>query len=318
MGPINLVIALLIITLIAGVLAQTDDEDDDYRTCYRIDGGVLPDAVRCTNSTMNHSACCSTGEICWSNGVCATAQGTKDYLREGCTDWSWKDPACFDVCPWYVGDIAIGVRPCGGIDKSNSYCCDDGSNGIGSFACCNDESNVFKYDNITTLPTIIATIPSNDISTPAVEPVIPPTSAVSIDNEISTGSLTTKTTSTRSISIQSVGPSAVPTESRNSSTNTSISTGLGAGLGVGLPVAAAIIAGIWFVIWRSRRKHNMQMEHEKGLHEGLPSNLMIPGNGTPKPPTPPSSLGLYNNTTNTRGIAAHELASSYHGRELPA
>ncbi|KAI1418734.1 carbohydrate-binding module family 20 protein [Hypoxylon sp. FL1857] len=64
-----------------------------------------------------------------------------------------------------VGNLAIGVRPCDGIDKSNVYCCDDGSTGVGSFACCSNKSSTFNYNNITSLPTIIATIPLHSVTT---------------------------------------------------------------------------------------------------------------------------------------------------------
>ncbi|KAI1140471.1 carbohydrate-binding module family 20 protein [Hypoxylon sp. FL0543] len=64
-----------------------------------------------------------------------------------------------------VGYTAIGVRPCDGIDKSNLYCCDDGTTGVGSFACCSNKSTTFNYDNITSLPTIIATMPLHDVAT---------------------------------------------------------------------------------------------------------------------------------------------------------
>ncbi|KAK6950954.1 hypothetical protein Daesc_007482 [Daldinia eschscholtzii] len=219
------------------------------------------------------------------------------------------------------GDVAIGVRPCGGIDRSNEYCCDDGSTGVGSFACCSDESNIFAYDNITTLPTILATIPLDDVSTIAVDLTLSSAPPAGTTSDMSTGPLTSestsKPTSTGSIAIQVTGASTVPTESESSPTNANISTALGAGLGVGLPVAAAIIGGIWFMIWRYKQKDTGGIEQEKEPQYGALDNVMVPGDNTPKLVSSPSSSGLYG-VPSVRGANTHELPSNYYGRELPA
>ncbi|KAI1808039.1 hypothetical protein F4811DRAFT_502500 [Daldinia bambusicola] len=214
-----------------------------------------------------------------------------------------------------VGEVAIGVRPCGGIDRSNEYCCDDGSTGVGSFACCSDESNIFAYENITTLPTILATIPFDDVPTTAVESTLSTTSTASITSDTSTGLFTVEPTS--SIPIQATSSGTVPTESGSASSDTNISTALGAGLGVGLPVAAAIIGGIWFMIWRSKRKdaRGAEQEDEPQLH--APNFLIVPGDNTPKPVASPSSLGSYG-VTSFHEANPHELPSHFYGRELPA
>ncbi|KAI1389849.1 uncharacterized protein F4822DRAFT_216501 [Hypoxylon trugodes] len=223
--------AFSIANLIAAGLAVTSE----YQTCYRIDGAAMASVRRCDNTTTGHSACCSPGEVCYSNGVCyGHTSGSQDWLREGCTDHTWKDPACFDVCPWYVEPVSLGVRPCGGIDKSNQYCCDDGLSGPGSFACCSNETSVFSYNNISSLPSIIATIPPNEVATTA--------SSSKVESTTTTSSITTQSTSTSSTSISSIPTQSAP-ENGNPSTNSSNSIALGAGLGVGLPVAAAIIGG---------------------------------------------------------------------------
>ncbi|KAI2473195.1 hypothetical protein F4781DRAFT_224999 [Annulohypoxylon bovei var. microspora] len=265
--------------LIAGGLAATSE----FQACYRIDGAVLVDTFRCDNRTTNHSSCCMAGEVCWSNGVCqGKTAGRDDWLRRGCTDYSWREEACFDVCPWYVGNLGIGVRPCDGIDKSNLYCCDNGSTGAGSFACCNNNTKIFQYNNITTLPTIIATMPLNQ--------------------EVSTVS----STSTESISSQSTSTNTASTGSGSSSNSDgSESTALGAGLGVGLPAAAAIFSGVGFMIWRSKQK---QLKSEQGPHD-FPDGLAARYDGTPKPPSNQGQPAMTN---------LQELSSGYETRELPA
>jgi len=68
--------------------------------CYYLDGSTDVNAgVRCDNSTTGNSACCQPGAVCYSNGVCQQSNGgVQDYLRVGCTDRTWKDPACLDQC----------------------------------------------------------------------------------------------------------------------------------------------------------------------------------------------------------------------------
>ncbi|KAI0833183.1 hypothetical protein F5Y06DRAFT_183871 [Hypoxylon sp. FL0890] len=93
----GLAVTFLTANLIGAGLAVTSE----WQTCFRIDGAVLQGTFRCDNRTSGHSACCLPGEVCWSNGVChGKSKGVDDWLRRGCTDYSWQDTSCFDVCPW--------------------------------------------------------------------------------------------------------------------------------------------------------------------------------------------------------------------------
>jgi hypothetical protein len=69
-------------------------------TCYSLNGAKrIQSGFRCDNSTTGHSTCCDPGAICYSNGVCQQSNGpVQDYLRVGCTDKTWKDPACLEQC----------------------------------------------------------------------------------------------------------------------------------------------------------------------------------------------------------------------------
>lgn len=68
--------------------------------CYVIDGAAADNSgYRCDNSTTGNSACCAAGATCYSNGLCKQDNGpTVDYLRVGCTDQTWEDPACLNQC----------------------------------------------------------------------------------------------------------------------------------------------------------------------------------------------------------------------------
>ncbi|KAI0885577.1 uncharacterized protein GGS22DRAFT_161267 [Annulohypoxylon maeteangense] len=277
----GLTVICSVASLAVGGLAASE-----FQTCYRIDGAALEPIFRCDNHTTGHSSCCMPGEVCWSNGVChGKTGGVDDWLRRGCTDYSWRSTACFDVCPWYVGVFGIGVRPCGGINESNQYCCDDGSTGDGSFACCNNDTKVFQYNNITTLPTIIATIPLNDKA---------PTSSSTV------GSISTKSTSSQAAS------TSTSSSGSGSSGGSSNAVAIGVGLGVGLPAAAAIFAGVGFMIWRSRRSRPIS---EQSPQQDAPSYIEAPYSGTPKPPNIQGQPSVNN---------PQELPSGYDARELPA
>ncbi|KAI1092621.1 hypothetical protein F5B19DRAFT_197940 [Rostrohypoxylon terebratum] len=279
---VDLAVIYLMTNLIIGGLAVTSE----YQACFRIDGAALEASFRCDNGTAGHSSCCMAGQVCWSNGVChGKTHGVDDWLRIGCTDYSWRDTACFDVCPWSVGGTGIGVRACGGIDKSNRYCCDDGSTGDGSFACCNNDTQIFEYNNITTLPTIIATIP--------------------LDGATSTSSSIIQ--STRNISTSTQTTTVVVTNSAASANSGgSFTVAVGVGLGVGLPAVAAILSGAGLMIWRSRRNQ--------------PNAEQSPQYDPPDSPGAPS----FSNTSklpSVRGqsvaIIPQELSLGHDARELP-
>ncbi len=67
--------------------------------CYFLNGAPSLNSYRCDNTTSGHSTCCQAGAVCYSNGVCkVTNEGIQDWQRVGCTDPTWKDPACLDEC----------------------------------------------------------------------------------------------------------------------------------------------------------------------------------------------------------------------------
>lgn len=84
--------------------------------CYVLDGTSPSNAgYRCNNATTGQSSCCAAGGICYSNGVCQQSNGNvQDYLRVGCTDPTFKDPACLDQCRTFANGSTAGIRFCGG------------------------------------------------------------------------------------------------------------------------------------------------------------------------------------------------------------
>ena len=97
-GTLPILFLLLAIGRVSGALQ-----------CYTVDGKASTDTtiVACdssvTGQTGSHTSCCNkaTGDACLSTGLClGTAAKTADALLwiNGCTDPTWRDPACPQYC----------------------------------------------------------------------------------------------------------------------------------------------------------------------------------------------------------------------------
>lgn len=86
--------------LLLPFLAPIVFAQDAPTQCFVIDGAAADNSgYRCDNSTAGNSACCAAGATCYSNGLCKQDNGpTVDYLRVGCTDQTWENPACLNQC----------------------------------------------------------------------------------------------------------------------------------------------------------------------------------------------------------------------------
>ncbi|PVH83401.1 hypothetical protein DL98DRAFT_116142 [Cadophora sp. DSE1049] len=223
------------------VLAQ-----DAPTQCYVIDGTAADNAgYRCDNSTTGNSACCAAGATCYSNGLCKQDNGPAvDYLRVGCTDQTWDDPACLNQCAAFANGSTAGVRFCNDdITESTSYCCDDGSQGVGSFHCCDSPTSIFR---ISPAPTILAQMPLSQLSTT--------TSSSSSSSQTSTSTSTSSATTTTS------APATSTTAS--SSSGGGSSNGAAIGAGVGVPVAVIALGIVGFFFWRHRRNKTRSQTFE--------------------------------------------------------
>ncbi|KUJ24350.1 uncharacterized protein LY89DRAFT_713222 [Mollisia scopiformis] len=231
-------------------------------TCYVLDGKANANAgFRCDNTTTGPSACCGPGATCYSNGLCMQDNGqVVDYLRVGCTDKTWQSPACLDQCnicegysntsSWYelmcirceqfscwskvlrwdchkynfIASIVTAIRNL----QADSYsCCDDGSTGVGSFACCNTASDIFQ---ISPAATVLAQMPLSQLTT-------------------------TSTTATSSPT-----RSAAATTSASSSGGSSHAAAIGAGVGV--PLGLIALGGLGYFFWRRRNNQKKSQTYE--------------------------------------------------------
>ncbi|KAG4420898.1 hypothetical protein IFR04_005982 [Cadophora malorum] len=212
--------------------------------CYVIDGAAADNSgYRCDNSTTGNSACCAAGATCYSNGLCKQDNGpTVDYLRVGCTDQTWENPACLNQCAAFANGSTAGVRFCNGdITETTSYCCDDGSQGIGSFHCCDSPTSIFR---ISPAATILAQMPLSQLAT----------TTSSSSSRTSTSSATTTT-------------GAPATSTPASSSGGGSSNGAAIGAGVGVPVAVIALGFIGFFFWRHRRNKKRSQTFELQINE---------------------------------------------------
>lgn len=120
---------------------------------------------------------------------------------------------------------------------TESSCCDDGSEGVGSFHCCDSPSDIFAINPIAT---VLAQIPLTYTSTTS-----------------------TSSTATSKTSISSSTPTTSATHTpTSSSSNKGSNKGAAIGAGVGVPVGVLILAGIAFLFWRHRKKAKKQQAVE--------------------------------------------------------
>lgn len=77
--------------------------------CYANNGSLYENTaatyVPCNLTAVEnggHSSCCNINDLCMTNGLCMEAQnekkGANHYWRNGCTDPTFKDPACPNFC----------------------------------------------------------------------------------------------------------------------------------------------------------------------------------------------------------------------------
>ncbi|KAL3425361.1 hypothetical protein PVAG01_02152 [Phlyctema vagabunda] len=232
-------VAALFIALVSSQNAGTQ--------CYVLDGTARRGFYRCNNETAGHTTCCDLGDTCYSNGVCAGPNnGIMDYQRKGCTDPTWQDPACLNQCQPYANFSTAGIRWCGSsIESTTDYCCDPGGSGIGSFACCRNQSLLFELSPVASS---IATIESTAVVS---YPPASSTSGASTSSSSSTGTAAATTTSASST------PTNTASGGGESSTN-----GAAIGAGVGVPVAVILAAAIGFFFWRRKKAAKTSQPYE--------------------------------------------------------
>ncbi|OQU98234.1 hypothetical protein CLAIMM_04050 [Cladophialophora immunda] len=229
-------------------------------TCYNSIGNQDTSLVAC-DPNAESSACCSPGDMCYSNGLCQPGpeqpnKGLTPYYVDGCTDPSWNSPVCMAQCLNVTGN---GVDTCGGL---NQYCC------YGFGGCdCSDSTQVVSIAAgivITTLPMTPSTTSSSSNSATSSTTSVPGSSTDGVR------SATTTPASKSSGSTSALAsPTAASSPSNSSSqASTGLSTGAKAGIGiaVGLGGTLALTGLAFFLVgWRRRTRpsHNNARDESK-------------------------------------------------------
>jgi hypothetical protein len=140
-----------LVALVASALLSAGDSPG---TCYYPNGNSSAGLIPC-NQTAAESHCCRSADVCLTNKLCFSP-GLNAIVRRGCTDMTWKDPACPQVCLTgnravpglntlcaltFVGDdrqADVVLTIC---DTYNSFCCgqDDRAR-----ACCDSGNGTVR------------------------------------------------------------------------------------------------------------------------------------------------------------------------------
>ena len=105
-----------LLLLVLALLYISPAKGQERKTCYSVNGTPDP-AMSACNATAAQSSCCYSDSYCLSNGLCfgQSALYGNRLSRVGCTDASWRDPACFQNCKT---GIKCGSRwPCTNTDR---------------------------------------------------------------------------------------------------------------------------------------------------------------------------------------------------------
>ncbi|KAH7319346.1 hypothetical protein BKA65DRAFT_599431 [Rhexocercosporidium sp. MPI-PUGE-AT-0058] len=172
--------------------------------------------------------------------------------RTACVNSPMEDPACLNQCAAFAKGSTAGIRFCNGdITETTSYCCDDGSQGIGSFHCCDSPTSIFRISPAATIP---AQMLLSQLTT----------STTSSSSSSST-SQTSSSTITTSSSVTSTTPSpssSSPPDGGGSSNGAAI------GAGVGVPVVVIALGLVGCFCWRRRRNAKPNQTFELQNNEG--------------------------------------------------
>lgn len=73
------------------------------QSCYFSSGTIAPTFTPC-NGTASASHCCSPSDACLTSGLCYMKWDHSINVGT-CTDQSWRDPNCFQLCPKTTGEF---------------------------------------------------------------------------------------------------------------------------------------------------------------------------------------------------------------------
>ncbi|KAF4555783.1 Hypothetical protein D9617_2g057470 [Elsinoe fawcettii] len=268
-------------------------------------------------SQGKHSSCCAPNDLCFTNGLCK-ANSNNDWnwrWRVGCTDKTFKDPACPNYCRGVdYDDQAHLIFQC---PDDQTWCC---ATGFGlaqdwNFTCCETQQLSYKLG-----PAVIAQTAALRLSTLTSRPVTAsslPSSPSNTPSSSRAGSGTTSamddivTASTGSTIRVDASGTSLPGSVASSPATKPGTSPMTIGMAVGIPLGVLLIAALCYFFWRLGRKANppAYAHYQKGSYS------MTDGYSQ-------SALGSQVSSVPPGMVYSYELDSRMHsqidGREVPA
>ena len=305
-------------------------------TCYASANVPLAELGPC-NTNASESLCCTPGQVCLSNGLCATQSG--DIYTGGCTDKTYSSAICPKFCtPGYTPFVRLCIfqltyktetgnyiSQCKGSPVRNGdFCCGLSSNGT----CCNDARNGLglapsSSSAIAVIPMIATALNSNMIGITSGTGLISRT----------TPSLTTSNSSSRASSMLPTTLPAFIHESQAKPSPKAIGLGLAGGLGGGILLGILIILGFCLrrhhykkrggspprQTWYSNRRHESSNQRSRLRQKRHSERQATPANNDPAGSAPDESSKTESTPAASNAFGSSELhAESKSTPELPS
>lgn len=231
-----------------------------------------------------HSACCAPNDMCFTNGLCKANPDNWNWnWRVGCTDQTWKDPACPNYCRGIEqDDQAHVIFQC---QDNGTWCCATGDPNLFArnynFTCCDISGLTFKAAAVVythaSVSLAITSLTSSDSSSSETSFLSSPTTNVQPQpTSLSVSGIAASTTA-------SVTQTAA---SLNATVTGSKPPALAIGLGVGIPLAIILIAIACFAFWRlgqrqsqrasAQAKEDLAKEHSISEVHSIPTHSVPP------------------------------------------
>ncbi|KAL4999592.1 hypothetical protein BDV10DRAFT_164599 [Aspergillus recurvatus] len=194
-------------------------------TCYYPNGNEAANDVQCTPGA--NSACCGSGSICLSNGLCMSIVQPFGLSRGSCTDPSFEIDECTSACTDIQRNTGCAIIPYNNTDQGAYYCCNSIVNDVtGPNPSCDLDLEPFTLTSATIVP-----------------------GAALLENYVqASDSDNTANTSTTARNETDACP-----DSGKSSSNANATT-VAVGAGVGVPLGVAALAGFAWALYERRRR----------------------------------------------------------------
>ncbi|KAL4759649.1 uncharacterized protein BDW70DRAFT_79389 [Aspergillus foveolatus] len=120
-------------------------------TCYYPNGNEATTDVQCTPG--DNSACCGSGSICLSNGLCMSIAQPFGLSRGSCTDPNFEIDECTSACTNIQRNTGCAIVPYNSTDQGVYYCCNSIVNNVtGPNPSCDLDLEPFTLQSATIVP----------------------------------------------------------------------------------------------------------------------------------------------------------------------